>query len=119
MANVDIQIRNSTYTITCNEDEVEHIRNLSRAIEARLAGIEKTVGKSSDIMLFVINSVMVEDQLWQLQVQLSALDPKSIEERMLQTLETKLQQRTQLIIGQLVDNIIAKLKEIEGVLENS
>lgn len=119
MANVDIKIRNNVYTITCNEDERGHILQLAKTIDSRLDGIEKTIGKVSDVMLLVINSVMVEDQLMQLQAQLAAVNPAAIEEKMLSALEEKLQHKTQVIITQIIDGIIAKLKELENILESS
>lgn len=119
MANVDIKIRNNAYTITCNEDEKSHILHLGQIIDSRLSNIEGTVGKVSDVMLLLINCVMVEDQLLQLQTQLASTNPKAIEEKVLQALEEKLQLKTQLIITQIIDSIIAKLRELEGILESS
>ena len=117
MANVEIKVRNNVFTISCREDERDHILRLANIIDNRLSSIEKTVGRGSDMLLMVIGALMVEDQLLQAQSQLAAVDPKVIEEQMLQTLEVKLQQRTQVIISQIIDGIIEKLEELEDILE--
>lgn len=119
MANVEVKIRNNLYTITCREDERDHILSLANSINVRLSSIENKVGKSSDTMLLVISSIMAEDQLLQAQAQLAAVDPKAIEDQMLQGLEAKLQQKTQVIITQIIDSIIEKIDGLTDIMESS
>lgn len=61
---LEIEICNKKYKISCQEGEEEHILELSTKVNNRINNLQEKFGnKADDRLLFVINSIVMEDEL--------------------------------------------------------
>lgn len=66
MANVEVKIRQQSYRIACDDDQVDHVTKLSGDVTRRISSLSASMPNASDAMLLIMTTLMMEDELQQL-----------------------------------------------------
>lgn len=76
---VNITVRDVSYSIVCDNGQENHLHNLAAKLDQRISDLAASMGKgSSDVRLFVIAALMLEDELTEIKAKLASM-PKPIE----------------------------------------
>lgn len=67
MANVKISINDKTYAIDCGEGQEQRVAELANFINERVRMVKQGSGAVANDQLFVITSLMIADELFELQ----------------------------------------------------
>lgn len=63
MAQIDISINGRDYRIACDDGQEEHIADLARYVDRRVAELAATVGQVGEARLLVMASLLIADEL--------------------------------------------------------
>ena len=73
MPQVVLQINGRNYTLQCGEGQEEHLRRLARMLDSAIADIREKAGPLGDLRLLIMASLVMADQVVELQQQVSTL----------------------------------------------
>lgn len=63
MPQVSITINGRAYPVACDEGEEEHVRELARMIDSKVAGFARQVGQAGEARLLVLAALVLADEL--------------------------------------------------------
>ncbi|MDA0368657.1 MAG: cell division protein ZapA [Proteobacteria bacterium] len=63
MAVVDVVVNGRTYQVACDDGQEDHLVDLARYIDKRVAELAKTMGQVGDARLILMASLLVADEL--------------------------------------------------------
>jgi cell division protein ZapA len=66
MAEVTVTIRSKNYNIACDDGQEQRVYQLARQIDERIAGLSSVGMGQSESNLFVLNAIMMADEIQQL-----------------------------------------------------
>ena len=78
MAQVDITVNGRVYPVACGDGEEAHLAELGRMVDARVAELSTAVGQIGDSKLLVMASLLIADQLSELQRQNETLQTAAL-----------------------------------------
>ena len=74
---VEIEILNNKYKVSCESKKEDHLLSLAGNLNKRVNSIsQKTGGKSSDVLNFLLAALTLEDKVLELTEQLDSLHQK-------------------------------------------
>lgn len=73
MAQVTLRINGYAYTIGCRDGEEQHLVAMGREVEKRIDMIKASAGQSGEARMLVMASLLMADELHELQHKLAAL----------------------------------------------
>jgi cell division protein ZapA len=111
MAQVNVTVNGRSYTLGCDDGEEEHVLQLSRYIDTRLAELVAHVGQVGEARLLLMVSLLLSDELLNTQEQTSKL--KGEVDQLRQSL---LNWRAD---EDSVNRLIGRLEDIATQLENA
>ncbi|NQV80290.1 MAG: cell division protein ZapA [Alphaproteobacteria bacterium] len=107
MAAVDVVVNGRTYQVACDDGQEDHLVDLARYVDKRVAELAKTMGQVGDARLILMASLLVADELSEA---LESVDS------MKQTLEDSEEERagdaeaTFATLASRIENIAARLE---------
>ena len=69
---VNVMVNQRAYTIACDEGEEEHLRELSKHVDAKVRELLGTVGQVGDARLLLMASLLITDDYYDAAAQLDA-----------------------------------------------
>ncbi|WCR57987.1 cell division protein ZapA [Wolbachia endosymbiont of Ctenocephalides felis wCfeJ] len=79
---VEIVIRNSTYKISCESEKKDHLLYLASSFDKLVSSIsQKTGGKGSDALNFLLAALILEDKVLELTKKLDEINQKCEKQR--------------------------------------
>lgn len=60
---VDITIGNRDFQLVCGEGQESHLQGLAADVSARLEELAKTMNTGNDVLLLVMTTLMIQDEL--------------------------------------------------------
>lgn len=73
MAQVTLRINGYAYTIGCRDGEEQHLMAMGREVEKRIETIKSSAGQSGESRMLVMASLLMADELHELQEKLAAV----------------------------------------------
>ena len=104
--NVKIKIKNTDFTIACEAGEEEKIKKLANSLDRRIALLSDSFPNTNLMTLFLVNSIMMEDEINDLKAQIIASSQWDNQDYQ--------NERAEEIAGitDHIENIIEKIKQI-------
>lgn len=78
---VDIQLRHKRHAVSCGEGQEEHVKELAKTLDDRLAHLSSALGNTTDYTLLVMAALMMEDELATLQENANSNEHKQSQTR--------------------------------------
>ena len=110
---VDVEVRGHTYTLACDVGQEEQIKALGRSADERIKKLSNTLGRGSDIRLFVMAIILMEDEIRKLKRKINADNDSGLKQNYVvddQRIATKDVKRT-------LDAVTDRLEKIASFIE--
>jgi cell division protein ZapA len=73
VAEVSVSIAGRSYRMACDDGQEEHLHELSKVVDAKIAAMRQSFGEIGDLRLTVMASVVLADELSDLRRQVEAM----------------------------------------------
>ena len=121
MARVSIVINNRPYQIACDDGQEPHLLRLAKLVDARVNQMVAAVGQVGDAHLLVLASLVVADELSDMQSELEALRGRLGDQRLPRTQPASAPSapsgRDVAAEREAAEQMTALAKRIEGIAE--
>lgn len=74
MAEVDISINGHAYRVTCDNGQEEHLGELARHLDSRVASLSDDLGQIGESRLMMLAALTVCDELFEVKEKLKSLE---------------------------------------------
>jgi cell division protein ZapA len=73
---VSVVVNDRSYSLTCDEGEEDHLRELSQELDRRVRSLSDQVGQAGDTRLILMSAILALDELSDAKKELAALKGK-------------------------------------------
>lgn len=109
MAILDIFLHGRTYQIACDDGQEPHVRELGKALDARVTDLAKRMGGNvPEASLLAITSLMLLDELEEQKKQASGAAPRTADDA--DAIESS--------VAEAMNQIAAELEKYAAIVEN-
>ncbi len=115
LGQVSITIRGRQHLIACDDGQEAHLARLGRYVDQRAAQMSTSAGSVSDVLLLVMVSLMVADELADVTAELEELNGAGASP--VQARAAKLEAEKE--AAKAIDNVAARIERIAVSLEAS
>jgi cell division protein ZapA len=117
MARVSVVINNRPYQIACDDGQETHLMRLAKVIDTRVNQMVAAVGQVGDAHLLVLASLVVADELSDMQAELETLRGRVGDQRSPRAQPAAASGRDVAAERESAETMTALAKRIEGIAE--
>ena len=114
---VNIMVNNRAYTIACDEGEEEHLKELSREVDAKVQELLGSVGQVGDQRLILMSALLLADEKHAAEARLAALQHQFDDEKGAREEAGGRAERSESAAADAIENAVKRIEDIAAKLK--
>lgn len=116
MSEVTVKINNRGYGISCDAGQEQRLTDLAAYVDSRLQDIGAAGAASNDSHLFVLTSLVLADEIYDLREKLDGMQ-QQMGQIQAQQSHSSVSPEDEMLIAQAIEHLAGKIEHISGRIE--